>query len=91
MKPNDFRSASMKILSNTCYFIKNSLVNDNSESFKAVAQGFATQGSSASTFGIPTTPKTTPFMTPTPLSPSHLSPINSEPNLAFMMENESAV
>uniref|UniRef100_A0A915PSQ5 UBC core domain-containing protein n=1 Tax=Setaria digitata TaxID=48799 RepID=A0A915PSQ5_9BILA len=56
---------------------------------EAVAQGFATQGSSASTFGIPTTPKTTPFMTPTPLSPSHLSPINSEPNLTYMMENES--
>ncbi|VDN31170.1 unnamed protein product [Gongylonema pulchrum] len=52
-------------------------------------QGFATQPSSASTFGIPTTPKTTPFMTPTPLSPSHLSPINSESNLAeFMAQDE---
>ncbi|VDN00794.1 unnamed protein product [Thelazia callipaeda] len=53
-----------------------------------VPQGFATQGSSASTFGIPTTPKTTPFMTPTPLSPSHLSPTNSGPDLDYVMETE---
>ncbi|VDK73715.1 unnamed protein product [Litomosoides sigmodontis] len=66
----------------------NAVVNSEQNS-QAVAQGFATQGSSASTFGTPTTPKTTPFMTPTPLSPSHLSPINSEPNLAFMIDNES--
>ncbi|CAG9537736.1 unnamed protein product, partial [Cercopithifilaria johnstoni] len=63
-------------------------VGNAEQSSQTVAQGFTTQGSSASTFGIPTTPKTTPFMTPTPLSPSHLSPINSEPNLVFMMENE---
>uniref|UniRef100_A0A0R3QJP8 UBIQUITIN_CONJUGAT_2 domain-containing protein n=1 Tax=Brugia timori TaxID=42155 RepID=A0A0R3QJP8_9BILA len=67
-----------------------SAVGNAEQSSQTVAQGLATQGSSASTFGIPTTPKTTPFMTPTPLSPSHLSPINSEPNLAYMMENESA-
>ncbi|MCP9260972.1 Baculoviral IAP repeat-containing protein [Dirofilaria immitis] len=65
-------------------------VGNSEQSSHAIAQGFATQGSSASTFGIPTTPKTTPFMTPTPLSPSHLSPINSESNLAHMVENESA-
>ncbi|VDK62166.1 unnamed protein product [Onchocerca ochengi] len=64
-------------------------VGNTEQNSQTVAQGFATQGSSASTFGIPTTPKTTPFMTPTPLSPSHLSPINSEPNLAFIMENET--
>ncbi|VDM37229.1 unnamed protein product [Toxocara canis] len=51
-------------------------------------QGSATQGSSASTFGVPTTPKTTPFMTPTPLSPSHLSPINSETNLTILPEED---
>ncbi|OZC12882.1 hypothetical protein X798_00517 [Onchocerca flexuosa] len=65
-------------------------VGNTEQNSQTVAQGFATQGSSASTFGIPTTPKTTPFMTPTPLSPTHLSPINSEPNLAYIMENESA-
>ncbi|KAL3998353.1 Ubiquitin-conjugating enzyme family protein [Acanthocheilonema viteae] len=64
-------------------------VGNVEQSSQTVSQGFATQGSSASTFGIPTTPKTTPFMTPTPLSPSHLSPINSEPNLAFMIKEES--
>uniref|UniRef100_F1KPF7 Baculoviral IAP repeat-containing protein 6 n=1 Tax=Ascaris suum TaxID=6253 RepID=F1KPF7_ASCSU len=52
------------------------------------AQGSTTQGSSASTFGVPTTPKTTPFMTPTPLSPSHLSPINSETNLTILPEED---
>ncbi len=46
-----------------------------------------TQGSSASTFGVPTTPKTTPFMTPTPLSPSHLSPIGSDANLDVSVES----
>ncbi|EJD76030.1 ubiquitin-conjugating enzyme family protein [Loa loa] len=64
-------------------------VGNAEQNSQTIAQDFATQGSSASTFGIPTTPKTTPFMTPTPLSPSHLSPINSQPNLAYMMENES--
>lgn len=42
---------------------------------------------SASTFGIPTTPKTTPFMTPTPLSPSHLSPHGSVINLNSQKED----
>lgn len=44
-----------------------------------------TQASSASTFGVPTTPKTTPFLTPTPLSP-----INSETDLASHRSDENS-
>ncbi|KAH7727633.1 ubiquitin-conjugating enzyme family protein, partial [Aphelenchoides avenae] len=44
-----------------------------------------TQASSASTFGVPTTPKTTPFLTPTPLSP-----INSETNLASHSSDDNS-
>jgi hypothetical protein len=46
-----------------------------------------THQSSASTFGIPTTPKTTPFLTPNPLSPknsqSDLTEVAGESQLTF--------
>uniref|UniRef100_A0A914XHT9 UBC core domain-containing protein n=1 Tax=Plectus sambesii TaxID=2011161 RepID=A0A914XHT9_9BILA len=66
-------------------------LNDQTGGMPAVDASItpATQGSSASTFGVPTTPKTTPFMTPTPLSPSQLSPINSETNLSTFTDGLS--